>query len=175
MIIRYIEEKADKVLKDTNCFTIPVDVITCASEMGIKVNEVDLEEGVSGLFVIKDKVAHIGYNKNHPENRRRFTIAHELGHYLLHSKETFLFVDKEEKVLYRNMESSSGEHQKEREANAFAAALLMPKDLLLEEIKEYDFESGKKLPDFLANKFNVSEQAMTIRLTNLGLIDFGLF
>jgi Zn-dependent peptidase ImmA (M78 family) len=175
MIIRHIEEKAEKVLQDAACFSAPVDVSMCALSLKIKLNGVDLNDEVSGLFVIKDKMAHVGYNKSHHVHRQRFTIAHEIGHFLLHSRDTFLFVDKEEKILYRDRESSSGEYQKEREANAFAAALLMPKKLLLQHIFDFDNSKGESLQKYLSEKFNVSETAMTIRLTNLGLIDFGLF
>jgi Zn-dependent peptidase ImmA (M78 family) len=175
MINRHIEEKAEKVLREAGCFRAPVDISLCAQSLKIELNEVDLNEEVSGLFVIKDKMAHVGYNKWHHEHRQRFTIAHEIGHFLLHSRDTFLFIDKEEKVLYRDGNSSSGEYHREREANAFAAALLMPKKLLLHHILEFDSTSGESLQQFLARIFNVSETAMTIRLTNLGLIDFGLF
>ncbi len=174
MILRYIEEKAEKILLDATCFRAPIDISCITQSLGIKLNEIDLDDEISGLFVVKDKVAHIGYNKFHHEHRRRFTIAHEIGHCLLHSKETPLFVDKGEKVMYRNLDSASGEHQKEREANAFAAALLMPKKLLLQEIHAFE-NNGLNLTEYLVEKFNVSERAMTIRLTNLGLIEHGFF
>lgn len=176
MIFPHIEELAEKALKETNCYSVPVDVMKCAKEKGIEVKPIDtLEDGISGFFVTKGKNAHIGYNDSHSENRKRFTIAHELGHFMLHSKEESLFVDKEERSLYRNMDSSSGEIQKEREANSFAAALLMPKSLLKKEINSCNLELIGSITKYLATKFKVSEDAMTFRLTNLQLLDFGLY
>lgn len=176
MVTPHIEELAERILKETNCFSVPVDVMQCAKTKGIDVKAIDnLEDGISGFFVIKDKNFHIGYNNSHPETRRRFTIAHELGHFLLHSKEIPLFVDKAERSLYRNLESSSGEVQKEREANSFAAALLMPKSLLKKEINNCNLELVDSITKYLATKFKVSENAMAFRLTNLELLDFGLY
>jgi Zn-dependent peptidase ImmA (M78 family) len=175
MILQHIEELTEKILKEANCFTVPVNVKKCVIENGIKLQEVELEGEVSGFFVIKEKTPHIGINKFDPEKRKRFTMAHEFGHYVLHSKDIPLFVDKTEKALYRNVESSTGEIIREREANSFAAALLMPKRLLKREIENCEIDFIESITDFLAKKFHVSEKAMAYRLTNLGLLDFGLF
>lgn len=177
MIFKYIEEITEQLLRDLGLFSIPVDVFEIARQKGITVTPVNTLGEVSGLFVINDKMSHISYNANEPETRQRFTVAHELAHSLLHSKHIPLFVDKPEKIFYRNIDSSSGEYQMEREANAFAAALLMPNALLQGELKKsaLDMDMASNLTDHLAKRFNVSEQAMTFRLTNLGLIDFGLF
>lgn len=175
MILQHIEEMAEKILKETECFAVPVNVKKCLNANDINLQEVELEDEVSGFFIMKDKKPHIGVNKNHSEKRRRFTIAHEFGHFILHSKETPLFVDKTERTLYRNLESSTGEIVKEREANSFAAAFLMPRRLLKREIDNCDIESIGSITEYLAKKFNVSEKAMEHRLTNLGLLDFGLF
>lgn len=175
MIFTYIEEKAEKLLSDADALTLPIDVLKCAKFLKIDVKAVTFDEEISGIFVMKDKMAHIAYNKNEPENRIRFTVAHELGHYVLHSQNTPLFIDKAEKLMFRNADSSSGEYRKEREANSFAAALLMPKQILLREIENLKKSQEEETIPYLSKKFKVSEQAMTIRLTNLGLIDFGLF
>lgn len=175
MKLQHIEELAEKILKEANCLIVPVNVTKCVKSNNIKLQEVELEDDVSGFFIIKDKTAHIGFNKYHSDKRQRFTIAHEFGHYILHSKDTPLFVDTTEKTLYRNVDSSTGEMEKERQANAFAAALLMPISLLKREIDNCDISSIDSITDHLAKKFKVSEKAMTYRLTNLGLLDFGLF
>lgn len=175
MVIPHIEALAEKILKETDCFSVPVDVMQCAKSKNIGVEATSLEDDISGFFLSKNKKFHIGYNSDHSENRRRFTVAHELGHYFLHSKEIPLFIDKLERSLYRNTESSSGEIQKEREANAFAAALLMPKTLLIREIKSCNVELIDSITKYLSSKFKVSEEAMSFRLTNLGLLDYGLY
>jgi len=69
--------------------------------------------------------------------------------------------------MYRNNASATGEIHKEREANAFAAALLMPKDLVANVIEKFKF-NGDEMVKHLASEFNVSDQAMSFRLSNLG-------
>lgn len=170
----YIEEKAERLLHDSKCYSIPVNVNAVSDFLGIKVKAVELEEEVSGFCVINGSFIHIGFNKNDPAVRIRFTIAHELGHVLLHAKDNPVFIDKVKK-FDRNVNSSTGQLQIEREANAFAAALLMPRGLLTAEINSNMNETNKSFISLLANKFGVSDQAMTIRLTNLGLIDYYAF
>ncbi|HLU84827.1 MAG TPA: ImmA/IrrE family metallo-endopeptidase, partial [Vicingaceae bacterium] len=116
----------------------------------------------------------IGYNKSENEVRQRFTIAHEIGHYFLHRLEHEIFYDKKDaSKLYRNHNSSTGEDQMEREANAFAAALLMPKNRLKLEIEKMQFDLGSdkdQILEKLAATFKVSNQAMMYRILNLRLL-----
>jgi Zn-dependent peptidase ImmA (M78 family) len=171
-----IEQRAEKLLIESNSYSTPVQLTDCARYLGIIIKNVELDADVSGFLLLKDdNSVHIGINKSNPVNRRRFTLAHEIAHYILHAKDSKLFVDKEEKVLYRDSNSSTGELEKEREANAFAAALLMPEKLLREEIAKQNEEAKEKFINNVARKFQVSEQAVTIRLTNLGLIDYFAF
>lgn len=171
MIFSYIEEKSLNILSEFELLKCPINVNKLAKKLGVGVEPSDFNDEVSGLFVIKDDKPYIAYNQNQGKKRSRFTIAHELGHFLLHSKNKSLFVDKNKSIMYRNSESSTGEFLKEREANAFAAALLMPSPLIQKEI---DHLSGDDIVEKLASKFNVSTQAMSFRLSNLGY-DFGMF
>lgn len=171
-----IEQKAEKLLIESKSYSTPVKIKDCAKHLGIILKPIELDADVSGFLLLKDdNTIHIGYNKSNPTNRIRFTIAHEIGHFVLHAKDSKLFVDKEEKVLYRDGNSSTGELLKEKEANAFAAALLMPERLLRQEIEKHKDETKEKSIATLAKKFIVSEQAITIRLTNLGFIDYSAF
>ncbi len=172
----YLEDKAEKLLVESGNFSVPVRIEECAKHLNIQLKSLELDEDVSGFLVIKaDNEVSIGYNKKNSKPRVRFTIAHELGHFILHSKSSKLFVDKAEKILYRNSNSSTGELLQEREANAFAAILLMPQKLIIQEVEKLVFKSETQFIKDLANKFKVSEQAMTIRLTNLGIIDYDTF
>lgn len=168
MISRFLEDKTQKILAEFDLLSAPIDIIKCAEKMSVTVSSAVLGEDVSGIFVLKNGAANIGYNLGESENRQRFTVAHELGHFVLHSKEKQLFVDKTQSTFYRDLNSSSGQLRHEREANSFAAAILMPRVLVVEELEKKPNSSIKALAD----KFKVSEQAMTIRLTNLGLIDY---
>ncbi|UYZ68454.1 ImmA/IrrE family metallo-endopeptidase [Moraxella bovis] len=117
----------------------------------------NLTDNISGKvnydFDIKKYI--ITVNENHHENRQRFTIAHELGHYALNH-------GSKEYILYRNGESDPDEI----EANAFAAEILMPTAVIRHLIFEKDITTVQEL----AQKLWVSEQAMLYRLKNLGLI-----
>ena len=110
----------------------------------------------------------IGVNAEQPPNRQRFTIAHELGHLLLHEGKQ-VHLDERLRVNLRNATSSLAVDPDEMEANQFAAELLMPeafleKDMLM--LASRDLESGGDIKK-LAKKYQVSEQAMTIRLVAL--------
>lgn len=168
-----INKKANAVLKKYKCKEAPIHVEDIAHQMGVDIMRSDLEDDLSGFLVIKDKKKTIVVNGNHHPRRQRFTIAHEIGHLALHIKddEDSLFMEKK-KVYNRNLKSSTGVDPKEIEANRFAASLLLPEELLNKYIKEASShfeESGddNNLIVSLARKFNVSQTAVTHRLSSL--------
>ncbi len=167
------EQQALKVLKDTGLYQIPIPVEDVARHIGLRVEAVKFGDDVSGALMIKDSNGVIGYNASHPRVRQRFTVAHEIGHWELHRNDSNLFVDKQYRVAIalRDDLSSRGESRQEIEANAFAAALLIPSELLLQEIRKHHFDlaTDERTLSDLAKLFKVSVQAMTIRLVNLGL------
>jgi Zn-dependent peptidase ImmA (M78 family) len=118
----------------------------------------------------KDGRAVIGVNSLDPPTRRRFTIAHEIGHLILHKNEQF-HVDEKFPIGLRNEVSSLAVDEKEIEANQFAAELLMPSDLIAKDIEELpsDIETEDAISR-LARHYQVSIQAMTIRLSTLGIL-----
>ena len=163
------KRKAAEILAVWRQTKPPIDVDFLAEKAGVKLVYDDLDDDVSGFLVKKKGKVFLAVNSNHHPNRQRFSIAHELGHYFLHLNSTSeVFIDKT--VYYRNVDSSSGKYQQEIEANAFAADLLMPKSMLEKELEKL----GEELTDMdiyrLANRFGVSQQAMELRLQNLGLI-----
>jgi len=164
-----------EILSILNKFDItraPVHVEKIAIKMDLDIQPADLGPKVSGALIINDGKATIGVNQNESKVRRRFTIAHELGHYILHRSTNNFFVEK--MVLFRNTDTSLGEEKKEKQANAFAAGLLMPQTILETEIeialKNDSIENDDDLISYLAKKFEVSEIAMTYRLSNLNLL-----
>ena len=71
-------------------------------------------EGISGVLVVEGKRGAVGYNPTHPLVRRRYTIAHEIGHYVMHVKSSAqqsLFVDRY--VAFRDDQSSEGKDWQE--------------------------------------------------------------
>jgi len=136
-----------------------IDVVEVANKLGFTVYWSDFHDDVSGMVKSSPEEKSIYVNKSDIPQRQRFTIAHEIGHIVLHhdfGTSEFTQVD------YRNA-NNSYDH-KEWEANAFASALLMPKDKAIEIWK-----SIQDVDDF-ANIFKVSKLAASIRLQNLGLI-----
>lgn len=150
----------------------PIDVERVAKHLQLKIAYAELGEGVSGLLISKGDRTAIAVQGSDASNRKRFTIAHEIGHfYLRHQFEPgeHVHVDHGHVITPRNSRSSTGVDPKEIEANQFAACLLMPTKLLEARIKALRTRSLRDSHvTYLANEFEVSEQAMTIRLSTLG-------
>ncbi len=151
----------------------PVPVETLALALGAEVRQEPAEDDLSG-FIYRDRKrrsAVIGVNSLHHSNRQRFTVAHELGHFLLHEGDA-LHVDRRFLVNLRDTKSSEGTDLEEKEANLFAAELLMPRQFLERDVAEIgvvDLEEEDVIRE-LAEKYEVSTQAMTFRLNYLGYV-----
>ena len=171
---REIEEKVSELLRKHSVTEAPVRVDDLARAEGLQIVEAAFDGDVSGALVRSTGVAGIAVNARQHPNRKRFTIAHELAHYLLaHTTEDH--IDWQFTVLRRDEKSSEASDVREIEANAFAANLLMPKDFLKADLRRYaNFRGELELDDearqALARKYKVSEMAMTFRLVNLGFI-----
>jgi Zn-dependent peptidase ImmA (M78 family) len=171
-----IEKLAIKLLKQSNISSLPIPIDVIARAQNADVVPYELGDEISGMLVINKDNGVIGYNSKHSKGRQRFTIAHELGHYLLHkdlNKE--LFVDKDFIVVkYRGNKNYSTEELKhEREANVFAAALLMPQLMIIKELEKKELQklTENDLIEELAKTFDVSVPAMTYRLSELNIFD----
>ncbi len=158
---RYSEE-----LALVNEFTreVPVNVELLAKSLGIEVVHSNLDSETSGLIEKKkDGRYRIVVNDNHPNTRKRFTIAHELGHYFYHRH--LIGDGVSDDRAYRS--SASGAYantaigrKQETEANQFAATILMP----LGPIKTLEAELRPNNPAEMARRLGVSEQAYCIRM-----------
>jgi predicted transcriptional regulator len=138
----------------------PVMLGPIAKELGIKVSRIPLGRSIAGQ-IMRDHLRggrsgfHILINSDDALNRQKFTLAHELAHFILHRDliESGIVDD----TMYRSELGSVYETQ----ANQLAADILMPIRL----IKKWRLI----VPDVkeLAKKFDVSEQAMAIRLKGM--------
>src|SRR6266542_3178435 len=127
--------KAAELLREARVRTAPVPVEAMAVLAGAVIRYEPFPGQLSGMVHRqRDGRAVIGVNSLHPVTRRRFTIAHELGHLLLHEDEKF-HVDEKSTIAFRNQESSQATSSDEIEANQFAAELLMPSEIIAKEIK----------------------------------------
>jgi Zn-dependent peptidase ImmA (M78 family) len=129
--------------------TPPIPVIDLAAWLGFQVVYLSLvEDEFSALVSTREKL--IGINSRHHRRRQRFSICHELAHILLnHPSEARC--SRKEIDLYNT------------EADECAAEILMPSNLLKQWLQQTQSISE------LARTFDVSEEAMTRKLMNLGL------
>lgn len=168
--------KADGTARDlitTNAVQRPpVPVERIAKHAGARIAYEPFDGNISGMLYRVAGAADsiIGVNSRHPITRQRFTVAHELGHLLLHRGRDVI-LDRIVRVNYRDHRSSSATDREEVEANQFAAALLMPEEWLRAEIETRSFGAidVDEIVASLAERFKVSVQAMDFRLTNLGI------
>jgi Zn-dependent peptidase ImmA (M78 family) len=171
---KHIRTLVERLLASHQVRQQPVPVESIANGLGVQIQKESAEDKLSG-FLFRDRTkdqAIIGVNADHPPKRQRFTTAHELGHFLLHDFGD-VHVDRQFKVWLRNGPSSDGVSTEEKEANLFAAELLMPAKFLQKDFRKIDamdMQDEKQLAD-LAEQYDVSTQAMTIRLAYLGYIE----
>jgi Zn-dependent peptidase ImmA (M78 family) len=125
------------------------------------------------MMIVRGDGGSIGYNSAHARVRQRFTIAHEVAHYVLHSGEdgkARLFGNKH--VIFRTDEDASAKRNRENvEANWLGAALLLPKELVLKEIADRDPDlDDDDAINHLTKYFWVSTAPIANRLLNLQLL-----
>ncbi|MDQ3098978.1 MAG: ImmA/IrrE family metallo-endopeptidase [bacterium] len=154
-------QAAEKVLKENYVLSPPVLVEDLARNFGFSIEEVSFpkNEDVSGIIKPEQRLIYI--NKNDPRTRKNFTIAHEIGHWLLHQD---ILVDGSGKynVLFRRPLGQLNTDPIESEANCFAANLLVPKEFL----NQYSYLIKRNLApiDVLADLFAVSIDVIGYRL-----------
>ena len=143
-----------------------------ARQLGAKLSRDPFDGETSGMLYRAGGDIVIGINGRQSKQRQRFTIAHELGHLLLHRGRPMI-IDKHVRINWRDETSSLATDQEEIQANWFAAELLMPRAAVQSELEQlvpqYGTRDVRKLVRVMATRFDVSEQAMSIRLSNLGI------
>ena len=159
---KQVEAKALDILQRHYGLTAPVDVVHIASKLGIRVLTTSFrtENNYAGMIQRKGASGTIWVNRFDAWVRQRFTIAHELGHWMLHLTKDGTWAESAAQIAYRPQTPQSTEQ--EQEANRFAAALLMPSPL----VNAY-LEQEIDDPAVLADIFDVSRQAMDIRIDTL--------
>lgn len=143
--------------------TLPIDVVAIAQKMGAQVFSSSGLGPLSGKVELVDGTPHIYCNSAEPTVRQRFTIAHEIGHLALGHVSPECAQHREDPAS----NFSGTVLPIEREANAFAAQLLMPENVLEYAVNE------ERISDIarLARMFDVSQVAMKYRLQNIGLLE----
>lgn len=173
---KQIKMQAEQFCQDNGINEYPVKIVNICNQKGIKVFEEYINPDVSGLIVVDEKEwEKYGTNKfivvnlaDSPE-RRRFTIAHELAHYVLHRRDNLLYA-------HRDVNNQSlRQNEIEAEANYFATNILMPENLVRERVEDIKKILWGVAPNFtlvneVADSFLVSKKAAEVRLKQLGLI-----
>jgi transcriptional regulator with XRE-family HTH domain len=140
----------------------PVQVDEIAERLGVPIIGWNFPDSLSALIVeVNDDGNYvIGRNKAHGRSRRRFSVAHELGHAVLRHGAAYHL----EFFSADDGDPPNFNYQDEREANTFAAALLMDERWLREDwcLRSHDVPA-------LADRYQVSREAMSFRLMNLAL------
>lgn len=169
-------EIIEKVKEILNCCFIesaPIPIVDVAKSYGFVVVEKTMEDDDSGFMIILKKGIDLGPNKNvtkiiainttETPYRKRFTIAHELGHYFLEyqGKE-----DQWDEAVMFHREKDVVNVKKEGWANRFAGELLVPNHLLeieLNRLKNFELLFSD-VPSVISKKFGISYSAACVRL-----------
>lgn len=139
----------------------PVKVGELAKELGLEVYKSPLPPSISGMIKPSTSKAdgyEIRVNKFESVERQRFTLAHEIAHFLLHKADIRAGVI--DSVMYRSALTS----KKEAEANRLAADIVMPKELVQKELLARGGIPSDEVAEELARVFRVSTAAMKIRI-----------
>lgn len=162
-----IEKLAMNILDSNGFNTVVVDPVKLANSYGIEVKNARFSEGdISGMLRKENDKITIYVNSNETIMRKRFTIAHELGHYFLNH------LDENDTTIHRKNDFFNID-SRESEANAFAAAILMDQFKVKELYNKLDYIGVPldKIISKLSSTFRVSRPAVNIRLKKLGLIN----
>lgn len=151
-----IDDLADKTRKLFGLGDGPISNLSLLLEnKGVLVAYVPLLSGIDGLSSWYADRPVVMISRHFPAARRRFDLAHELGHLVMHKSITT--EEQESKDILKKME---------RDAHRFAGAFLLPERSFASEVYGYDLESMTRLK----SRWGVSIQAMIIRFSDLRII-----
>lgn len=164
--IRELARNAARAVMNVHCQddAHPIDPVKVARQLGAEVFEAQLGDDVSGMVAGREDGATIYVDKDNSRRRKRFTIAHEIGHIVSHEGDL-----RSERMEYVDARSDMGVGTApEIYANEFAAELLMPADRFKRSIEELDAPRDVQ-NIWLAEEFDVSVASVNIRRQILGV------
>ncbi len=152
-------EKAKEVRSENYINSAAIDLTELVQNYGLDVVEIDFGEKFSNIAgYIKESIIYVSASDS--ANRKRFTIAHEFGHFLLH-KTQLKEAPGKYAVLFRIPLGTMNADPIEQEANCFAANLLVPEELLIQ------FQHDGKTISELAKIFEVSQDVIGFRVQSI--------
>lgn len=157
-----LRRRADTLLTQNSLYQLPINVYQIASTLGISISfenfPSELYMKLKGFCYRDDDISLIGLNKSHPTVLQRFTLAHELHHYLYDfSAKRYLCGPENESIAL------------ERNAEKFAAELLMPSKYV-SKLVSTPLNIRYLTINLVAKHFGVSYEASAVRLAKFGLI-----
>ncbi len=161
---RLTKEQRDIIEEHQAENSVPVGALAGRFDLQVKI--ANLGPGISGCILKRDGSYTIKVNRFEAKGRQRFTIAHEIAHFLLHRH----IIDQSpngitDTVLYR----SGAPEQTEFEANRLASDILMPEKSVKKRLEELGGNVSDTVIEALAENFGVSKGAMEIRLQNIAV------
>ena len=146
--------------------SIPVNVDALARQFDLRVRRHPMADNLAGMLTWSENGWTVTVNSNHAESRQRFTLAHEIGHFLLHrdrlergTNDTNGYTVTAEADGYNDRIDAHAE----QEANQFATALLMPEERVADVCRAFRCNDAEPV----ARLFKVSAHAMTVRMAYL--------
>lgn len=173
---KQIEEKVTELMQQINYSDTSdeIDIIQVANNLGFAVGNAILNDDDDGFIIVQegsecilgiktDKL--IGVNSKRPLEWKRFIIAHEIAHYVLH------YSNEKNNGMYAHREHKKGRNDLENDADYFAANLLMPSQKFAEKYREFKEKdlSFDEIILLLASKFVATPKMVERRIGELGL------
>ncbi|XYK81801.1 MAG: ImmA/IrrE family metallo-endopeptidase [Labrenzia sp.] len=152
--------QTDKAIIEPFLDQKPVPLGAMAKALGITVKVSSLKPGESGLIEPFEDSYRIKINRHESRERQRFTLAHEIAHFLLHRQLIDASGGIRDNVLYRSGQQESVEF----EANRLAAELVMPSRSIDQDLKKMQVPFSEEIIEHLAKAWQVSKAAMEIKL-----------
>jgi Zn-dependent peptidase ImmA (M78 family) len=167
-----------KKVSDKDCST---DIEALIKKLNIELKQDVLEDNISGKieYIKKDDSVTITIDESEIEPRQRFSLAHEVAHYIHDIDFNEEHDDVSDSIFFR----SDNSNPIERQANKYAEQLLMPLELIdakTDEIIKQQFPDKKilgikriyKIVSELSNIFKVSKPAIIMRLASISKINY---
>jgi transcriptional regulator with XRE-family HTH domain len=159
-----IQQRAVRILNEYHINKLPIDPKLIAKRANIQVEpNTDCEKGVSGMLLRAGEnycIIYATYLGN--QGFENFSIAHELGHYFLDGHPETIFQDTN---IHKSVANFVSDEALERQADTFAASLLMPENLFKDRLAEY--EKGMTCIEAMSKLCNTSLTATAIRYAEL--------
>lgn len=175
----HIEDAVELILSENGIKQVPINAFDIARKLGFVIKTVSFQDdSISGVLwdgaeafpsLSGDYCRIILLNVKESAERQLFTVAHELGHFMLHCNDETNFY---ERYITKDCKDAISEEQKDMEdkADFFAANLLLPRSTLLRFIQTNDFNNENEIIASVSSVFCVEKETIRRRLEEIGYV-----